>query len=246
MHKKLKEKSRNNIYMKEFTAQYLKASAHYGHLPKYWNPKMAPYILHEQDGYHIFDIAKSSRLLKIAGNALQKKAAKGGKFLFVGTSKASAVAIEKHARRSRSFYVNSRWLGGLLSNWTNVQQQVIRFKHLETAEKKGFPEAFSKKDANVLRKETLKLRNLFNGIKGMRALPATVIFASPLKNSLAVQECLKLGIPAISIVDTNCNPELVAYPIPANDDSVSSVDFILAYLADRILAGRKEAKLKQE
>lgn len=231
--------------MKEFTAQYLKASVQYGHLPKYWNPKMAPYILHEQDGHHIFDIAKSSKLLKTAGNALQKKAAKGGKFLFIGTSKASSLAIEKHARRARSFYVNFRWLGGMLTNWTTVQQQITRFKLLENAEKEGFPEAFSKKDANVLRKETSKLRALFHGIKGMRALPTTVIFASPLKNFLAVQECLKLGIPAISIVDTNCNPELVAYPIPANDDSASSVDFILSCLADRIIAGRKEGKLKK-
>lgn len=222
---------------KEIAKQYVKASVHYGHPPKEWNPKMAPYILYAKYGYHIFDLVKTSKLLKLAGNVLEKKAEKGGKFLFVGTTRLSASIIAKQAIRSGSFYINYRWLGGMLTNWSTVQKQIERLKVLEQEEKDGIFESFSKKDLSKKRKEIEKLRRLFIGIKNMTTLPDVVIFTNQLKDSLAIQECLRLGIPTICIVDSNCNPDLIPYPIPANDDSSSSINFLLNYLVNRILLG---------
>jgi len=222
---------------KEIAKQYVKASVHYGHTPKEWNPKMAPYILCSKYGYHIFDLVKTSKLLRLAGNVLEKKAEKGGNFLFVGTNKLSSSIIAKQAKRCNSYYINYRWLGGMLTNWTTVQNQINLLKDLEQKEAEGYFEKLSKKEYSAKRKEIDKLRKLFTGIKEMSFLPDVVIFTSQLKDSLAIQECLRLGIPTISIVDTNCNPDLVPYPIPANDDSSSSINFILNYLVNRILTG---------
>jgi small subunit ribosomal protein S2 len=222
---------------KEIAKQYVKASVHYGHAPKEWNPKMAPYILYAKYGYHIFDLVKTSKLLKVAGNVLQKKAEKGGKFLFVGTNKLSSSIVAKQAKRVNSFYINYRWLGGMLTNWSTIQKRIERLKDLEEQEKNGTFDTLSKKDYSAQRKEIDKLKRLFNGIKEMSDLPDAVIFTSQLKDSLAIQECLRLGIPTISIVDTNCDPDLVPYPIPANDDSSSSINFILNYLINRISLG---------
>ena len=225
------------ITKKEIAKQYVKASVHYGHRPKEWNPKMAPYILYEKYGYHIFDLVKTSKLLKLAGNVLQKKAEKGGKFLFVGTNKLSSSIVAKQAVRTNSFYINYRWLGGMLTNWSTIQKRIERLKYLEEQENQGNFENLSKKEYSNLRKEMDKLKRLFNGIKNMSSLPDAVIFTSQLKDSLAIQECLKLGIPTICLVDTNCDPDLIPYPIPANDDSSSSVNFILNYLVNRISIG---------
>jgi small subunit ribosomal protein S2 len=222
---------------KEIAKQYVKASVHYGHPPKEWNPKMAPYILYAKYGYHIFDLVKTSKLLKLAGNVLQKKAEKGGKFLFVGTNKLSSSIVAKQAKRCDSFYINYRWLGGMLTNWNTVQKQIERLKVLEKQELEGQFETLSKKDYSAQRKEMDRLRRLFNGIKNMTHLPDVVVFTNQLKDSLAIQECLRLGIPTICIVDTNCNPDLIPYPIPANDDSSSSINFILNYLVNRIITG---------
>ena len=222
---------------KEIAKQYVKASVHYGHSPKEWNPKMAPYILYAKYGYHIFDLVKTSKLLRIAGNVLQKKAEKGGKFLFVGTNRLSSSIIAKQAKRSDSFYINYRWLGGMLTNWSTIQIQIQRLKSLEQKEADGGFENLSKKEYSRQRKEIDKLRRLFNGIKDMTTLPDVVISTNQLKDSLAIQECLRLGIPTICIVDSNCNPDLIPYPIPANDDSSSSINFILNYLVNRICLG---------
>ncbi len=227
------------INKKEIAKQYIKASVHYGHRPKEWNPKMAPYILYEKYGYHIFDLVKTSKLLKLAGNILEKKAEKNGKFLFVGTNKLSSSIIAKQAKRTNNFYINYRWLGGMLTNWSTIQKRIERLKFLEEQELNGNFETLSKKDYSAQRKEMDKLKRLFNGIKEMTSLPDAVIFTSQLKDSLAIQECLRLGIPTICIVDTNCNPDLIPYPIPANDDSSSSINFILNYLVNRISLGYK-------
>ena len=222
---------------REIAKQYVKASVHYGHPPKEWNPKMAPYILYAKYGYHIFDLVKTSKLLKLAGNVLQKKAEKGGKFLFVGTNRLSSSIVAKQALRCNSFYINYRWLGGMLTNWSTVQKQIDRLKVLEEQESQGTFEKLSKKEYSAQRKEIDKLRRLFNGIKNMTSLPDVVVFTNQLKDSLAIQECLRLGIPTICIVDTNCDPDLIPYPIPANDDSSSSINFILNYLVNRITTG---------
>lgn len=222
---------------KEIAKQYVKASVHYGHPPREWNPKMAPYILYEKYGYHIFDLVKTSKLLRLAGNVLEKSAEKNGKFLFVGTNRLSASIIAKQAKRANSFYINYRWLGGMLTNWSTVQKQIERLKFLESQEMEGVFETISKKESSQKRKEIDKLRRLFNGIKNMTSLPDIVIFTNQLKDTLAIQECLRLGIPTICIVDSNCNPDLIPYPIPANDDSSSSINFILNYLVNRISLG---------
>lgn len=222
---------------KEIAKKYIKASVHYGHPPKEWNPKMAPYILYAKYGYHIFDLVKTSKLLRLAGNVLQKKAEKGGKVLFVGTNRISSSIVVKQAKECNSYYINYRWLGGMLTNWNTVQNRISRLKELEKQETEGLFDKLSKKEYSSKRKEIDKLRRLFNGIKEMTSLPDVVVFTSQLKDSLAIQECLKLGIPTVCIVDTNCNPDLIPYPIPANDDSSSSINFILTYLANRISTG---------
>lgn len=230
----------DNIEKKNILRQYLNASVHYGHRPNEWNPKMAPYILYEKYGYHIFDLVKTSKLLRLAGNVLQKRAEKGENFLFVGTNKISASIIANQAKRCNSFYVNYRWLGGTLTNWATVQSRIARLKELEEAEASGLLSNLSKKEYSKQCKELDKLRRLFNGIKNMTTLPDAVIFTSQIKDSLAIQECTRLGIPIISIVDTNCNPDIIPYPIPANDDSSSSINFILNYLVNRIILGREK------
>jgi len=227
---------------KEIAKQYVKASVHYGHPPKDWNPKMAPYILYAKYGYHIFDLVKTSKLLRLAGNVLQKKAEKKCNFLFVGTNRLSSSIVAKQAIRAESYYINYRWLGGMLTNWSTVQKRIDRLKELEKQELEGNFETLSKKDYSARRKEMDKLRRLFNGIKNMTSLPDAVIFTNQLKDSLAIQECLRLGIPTICIVDTNCNPDLIPYPIPANDDSSASINFILNYLVNRILTGYNTTK----
>ena len=194
---------------KEIAKQYVKASVHYGHPPREWNPKMAPYILYAKYGYHIFDLVKTSKLLRLAGNVLQKKAEKGGKFLFVGTNRLSSSIVAKQAKRCDAFYINYRWLGGMLTNWNTVQNRIERLKVLEKQELEGVFENLSKKEYSSLRKEMDKLRRLFNGIKEMTSLPDVVVFTSQLKDSLAIQECLRLCIPTICIVDTNCNQDLI-------------------------------------
>jgi small subunit ribosomal protein S2 len=203
---------------------------------------MAPYILYAKYGYHIFDLVKTSKLLRLAGNVLEKKAEKNGKFLFVGTNRLSSSIVAKQALRADSYYINYRWLGGMLTNWSTVQKQIDRLKELEKQELEGTFETLSKKDYSSKRKEIDKLRRLFNGIKNMSSLPDVVIFTNQLKDSLAIQECLRLGIPTICIVDTNCNPDLIPYPIPANDDSSASINFILNYLVNRILTGYNTTK----
>jgi small subunit ribosomal protein S2 len=233
------------IDKKEIAKQYIKASVHYGHPPKEWNPKMAPYILYAKYGYHIFDLVKTSKLLRLAGNVVEKKADKGGKFLFVGTNRLSSSIISKQAQRCDSYYINYRWLGGMLTNWSTVQNQITRLKNLEEQELNGVFDTLSKKEYSRKRKEIDRLRRLFNGIKDMSSLPDIVIFTNQIKDALAIQECLKLGIPTICIVDTNCNPDLVPYPIPANDDSSSSINFILNYLVNRISIGYNKYKKRE-
>ena len=227
----------NTLNENEIIKDLLKASAHYGHKPKEWNPKMAPYISCKKYGYHLFNLTKTAKLLILAGDILQQKAEKGGTFLFVGTDKVSSPIIAQHATQAQCFYVNYRWLGGMLTNWATIQKRIERLKILEEKEIGGSFNALSKKEHASQKKEIAKLNQIFSGIKTMKSLPDAVIFANQIKDSLAIQECLKLGIPTIAIVDSNGNPDLIPYLIPANDDSTSSIHLILNYLAKRIRAG---------
>lgn len=231
--------SLESITTKEIAKQYARASIHFGHNPKEWNPKMAPYILFEKYGYHIIDLVKTRKFLKLAGNILQKKAEKGGKFLFVGTTKIASIVIPREVAKleKNRFYITHRWLGGMLTNWRTVQKQIQKLKDLEKQDSQKDFENLSKKEYFSQRKEIDKLKRMFDGIKNMTTLPDLVIFTNQLKDSLAIQECLKLGIPTICIVDTNCDPDLIPYPIPGNDDSSASLTFILKYLVSRISIG---------
>lgn len=231
------------ITKKELAKQYVKASVHYGHPPKEWNPKMAPYILSEKYGYHLFDLVKTSKLLRLAGNVLQKKAEKKGTFLFVGTNKLSSSLIAREATRANSFYVNKRWLGGMLTNWMTVRKQLDRLTFLEEQELTGESQKLSKRELGLQRKEMEKLKKVFQGVQGMNNLPDVVIFTNQKKDIQAIRECLRLGIPAICVVDSNCDPDLIPYPIPANDDSSSSISFLLTYLADQILKGYQKSAI---
>lgn len=218
----------------DLARQYLKASVQYGHSPKEWNPKMAPYLIGEAKGHHIFDLIKTSKLLKLAGNVATSFAKEGKTILFVGSNKMSSSAVAKYAIRSESFYINYRWLGGLLTNWETIQKRMDRMKALEAILVFGNEEKLTKKEKSDQRKEFEKLKRLFQGIKNMKTLPDLVIFTNQNKDRNAIYECLRLGIPSICIVDSNSNPDLIPYPIPANDDSVASIHLILNYLSDKI------------
>lgn len=223
-----------NTSKKDLARQYLKASVHYGHAPKEWNPKMAPYLIGEKFGYHIFDLVKTSKLLKLAGKIVEKAAKEKKTILFVGTNKASASAVATHAIRSNSFYINYRWLGGMLTNWPTVQKRIERFELLENLEKNGINIKMTKKEISEQKKELARLKRLFQGIRTMKTLPDLVIFTNQEKDKNAIFECLTLGIPSICIVDSNGDPDLIPYPIPANDDSSSSINFILNYLSNKV------------
>lgn len=230
---------------KQLAKQYIKASVHYGHIAKEWNPKMANYILYEKFGHHIIDLVKTVKFLKLAGNVVEKKAAKGQTFLFVGTTRVSSSVVATQAKKANAFYINYRWLGGTLTNWPTLQKRIQKLEKLEAEQATGELEKLPRKEFNRKRKELEKLRRSFNGIKNMKKLPDLVIFTNQLKESLAIQECRKLGIPVICLVDTNCDPDLIPYPIPANDDSASSINFILSNLTTRIVDGYKNYEKKK-
>jgi len=231
------EKSIQHHFTVENALKFVKAGIHFGHKPNEWNPKMAPYILTEKNGYHIFDLVKTRKLLNLAGNIVEKTAKKGQKILFVGTTEMTASVIKRSAIKADAFYINSRWLGGMFTNWPTIQKQVDRLIFLENSLINGEFSDISKKEASKQKKELGKLRRLFNGIKGMQGLPDLVIFTNQFKEKRAIQECIKVGIPAICIVDSNCDPDLIPYPIPANDDSLASINLILTILVERILEG---------
>ena len=231
----------------ELAKEYANAFTHYGHPIKELNPQMSPYILCIQDGYHIFDLVQTSQFLNLAGDLLENIAETNGTFLFVGTSKLFSLLIKKEALRANSFYINYRWLGGTLTNWSTIQKQVEQLNSFETNEYSEIFKKLSKKEQSSKKREANKLHKLFDGIKNMRGLPDAVIFTNQLEDDLAIQECLELGIPVISIVDSNCNPSSIPYIIPANDDSGKSISFILNILVNRILDGyaRKENNILQ-
>lgn len=217
----------------------IKISTQYGHKTKEWNPKIAPYLSYEKNGFHLFNVAKTVRFLKLTGYLLQKLAQQNGTFLYVGTDRISSPLVAKYAAEAKAFYINYRWLGGMLTNWATIQKQIAHLKELEQKEKNGSFAFLLKKELGKQKQKIEKLNKIFYGVKDMNSLPDAIIFTNQLKDSLAIQECLKLGIPAIAIVDSNCNPNLIPYPIPANDDSSSSINFILKYLTNSINIGIK-------
>ena len=225
--------------MAEITlAQLLKAGVHFGHKAYRWNPKMFPYIYTERNKIHIIDLVQSSQFLKKANSYVQSAAYKNKIFLFVGTKPQASSLIAQEAKRCNSFYINHRWLGGMLTNWITLKNRIKRLKILEQQEANEIFTKLTKKEASLRRKELEKLRKNLNGIKNMPHLPDVVIIIDQKREITAVRECRKLGIPIISILDTNCDPDLVDIPIPGNDDAVRSIKLILKSLADSIILGK--------
>lgn len=219
-------------------AQLLESGVHFGHKAYRWNPKMFPYIYTERNKIHILDLVQSAQLLKEANSYVRSAAGKNKIFLFVGTKRQASSLIAQEAQRCNSYYVNHRWLGGMLTNWLTLKSRILRLKNLEQEEADDVFTKLPKKEASLRKKELEKLRKHLNGIKNMERLPDVVIIVDQKREITAIRECRKLNIPIISILDTNCDPDLVDIPIPGNDDAVRSIKLILTSLTDNINLGK--------
>lgn len=218
--------------------ELLDCGVHFGHQTRRWNPKMAPYIYTARNGVHIIDLVQTATLLEEAYNFLKKAAEGGKKVLFVGTKRQAAGIVAQEAKRCGSYYINQRWLGGMLTNWETIKSRISYLKELEILEESGAIDRRPKKEASVLRRKLEKLRKYFGGIKEMRRVPDIVIIVDTKREYNAVKECQKLGLTIVSMLDTNCDPDGIDYPIPANDDAIRSVKLIIGKLADAIYEGR--------
>lgn len=219
-------------------SQLLEAGVHFGHKAYRWNPKMFPYIYSEINNIHILDLVQSASLLKEANKYVQLAAQDNKSFLFVGTKKQAASLIAQEAKRCDSYYVNYRWLGGMLTNWSTLKERIAYLKDLEKQEAENTFELLTKKEAVLRRKELKKLRQHLDGIKFMETLPDVVILIDQKREMTALKECRNLNIPIVSILDTNCDPDLIDVPIPGNDDAVRSIKLILKSLTDSIVMGK--------
>ena len=220
--------------------QLLEAGVHFGHQAKRWNPKMSKYIFTERNGIHVIDLHKSLKKIEEAYAVMREIAANGGKVLFVGTKKQAQEAVKDQAERSGMYYVNNRWLGGMLTNYKTIQTRVERLKELERMEADGtLDTAYTKKEAANFRKELVKLSKNLSGIKDMKEVPAAIFVVDVKKETLAVVEAAKLGIPVFAMIDTNVDPDLITYPIPANDDAIRSVKLIASVMANAIIEGNQ-------
>ena len=213
----------------------LEAGVHFGHQTKRWNPKMKEYIFTSRDDIYIIDLQKTAKKIEEAYAALNKIAANGGKVLFVGTKKQAVEATKEEAARTNSFYVTERWLGGTLTNFKTIRRRVKRLEQIENMEQDGTFDVLPKKEVIGLKKEYDKLNKLLCGIRGMYKLPEAMIIVDPSKEDIAIKEARKLNIPVFGIVDTNCDPDMVDYVIPGNDDAIRAVKLILGVLNNAIV-----------
>jgi small subunit ribosomal protein S2 len=221
-------------------SQLLEAGVHFGHKSYRWNPKMFPYIYSEVNNIHILDLVQSATLLNEATNYLTKISSEGKTVLFIGTKRQASTLIAQEAKRCNSYYVNHRWLGGMLTNWVTLKERINHLKNLEKQEADNTFDLLPKKEASIRRKELQKLRRHLDGIKEMYQLPDVAIIIDQKREMTAIRECRKLGIPIVSILDTNCDPDLVDIPIPGNDDAVRSIKLILQTLTNSIIKGKSE------
>lgn len=217
--------------------ELLEAGVHFGHQARRWNPQMFPYIYTEKNGIHVIDLVQTAQLLTEAYNLIKQAASEGKTFLFVGTKQQASSIIAQEAKRCGANYINQRWLGGTLTNWVTIRSRVEYLKDLEYKEANGTLDQLPKKEAALLRRNLEKLRKNLDGIKNMRNLPDMVIIVDQKREITAIQECVKLGIPIICILDTNCDPKYVDIPIPANDDAIRSIKLIISKIADAIQEG---------
>ena len=213
----------------------LEAGVHFGHQTKRWNPKMKEYIFTSRDDIYIIDLQKTAKMIEEAYAALKVIADNGGKVLFVGTKKQAVEAAKEEAIRSNSYYVTERWLGGTLTNFKTIRKRVKRLEEIEKMEKDGTFDVLPKKEVIGLKKEYAKLDSLLSGIRGMNKLPEAMIIVDPSKEDIAIKEARRLNIPVFGIVDTNCDPDMVDYVIPGNDDAIRAVKLVLGVLANAIV-----------
>ena len=219
--------------------QLLEAGVHFGHQTRRWNPKMAPYIYTERNGIYIIDLQKSVGMVDDAYSAVADIAADGGTILFVGTKKQAQDAIATEAQRCGMFYVNERWLGGMLTNFKTIQSRIERLKEIETMEEDGTFDVLPKKEVIALKKEMEKLQRNLGGIKEMKRIPDAIFVVDPKKERICVQEAHALGVPLIGICDTNCDPEELDYVIPGNDDAIRAVKLIVSKMADAVIEAKQ-------
>jgi len=216
----------------------LENGVHFGHQTRRWNPKMKPYIYAAKSNVYIINLGITQEKLDLAYAAMSKIAENNGKVLFVGTKKQAQAVVVDEALRSGSFYVNQRWLGGLLTNYRTIQKRIRRLLDIEEMETNGSINIYPKKEIAQIRKEALRLENFLGGIKEMKKLPEAVFVVDPTEDYNAVAEAKKLNIPVFAIVDTNCDPEIVDYPIPGNDDAIRSIKLIVGLMADAIVEAK--------
>ncbi|MBQ8919514.1 MAG: 30S ribosomal protein S2 [Acidaminococcaceae bacterium] len=219
--------------------QLLEAGVHFGHQTRRWNPKMAKYIFTERNGIYIIDLQKTVKKVDEAYNFIRETAQNGGSILFVGTKKQAQEAMKEEALRCNQYYVNERWLGGMMTNFKTIQKRVARLRQLEKMEEDGTFDVLPKKEVLGLRHEMEKLNKNLGGIKDMKKLPAALFVVDPRKEHIAVLEARKLNIPIVATVDTNCDPDEVDYVIPANDDAIRAVRLLASKMADAVLEGRQ-------
>ena len=215
--------------------QLLEAGVHFGHQTRRWNPKMAPYIFTERNGIYIIDLQKTVKKVEECYNFLRDVAARGENILFVGTKKQAQEAMREEALRCNMFYVNERWLGGMLTNFKTIQSRIARLKEIEAMQEDGTFDVLPKKEVIALKKELDKLQKNLGGIKDMKRIPDAIFIVDPKKERICVQEAHTLGIPLIGICDTNCDPEELDYVIPGNDDAIRAVKLIVSKMADAVI-----------
>lgn len=224
--------------------QLLEAGVHFGHQTRRWNPKMARYIFTERNGIYIIDLQKTVKKVEEAYNFMRDVAQEGEVILFVGTKKQAQETIKEESERCNMFYVNERWLGGMLTNFQTIEKRVKRLKELEKMAEDGTFEVLPKKEVIGLRHEMEKLEKYLGGIKDMPAMPGALFVIDPKKERIAIAEAKKLGIPIIATVDTNCDPDEIDYPIPANDDAIRAVKLLTGKMADAVLEGRQGEQME--
>ena len=219
--------------------QLLEAGVHFGHQTRRWNPKMAKYIFTERNGIYIIDLQKTVRKVDEAYNFLRSVAEEGKSVLFVGTKKQAQEAVKEEALKADMYYVNERWLGGMMTNFQTIQKRISRLKQLEAMEADGTFDVLTKKEVLQLRHEMEKLEKFLGGIKDMNKLPGALFIVDPRKERIAVAEARKLNIPIVAIVDTNCDPDEIDYVIPGNDDAIRAVKLLTGRMADAVIEGRQ-------
>lgn len=226
--------------------QLLEAGVHFGHQTRRWDPKMAEYIFQARNGIHIIDLQKTSKKLDEAYAFVKEQAEEGKTVLFVGTKKQAQECMKEAALKCGMFYVDQRWLGGMLTNFGTIQKRIQRLKDLEAMEQDGTFDVLPKKEVILLKKEMEKLERNLGGIKEMNELPGVIFLVDPKKERIAILEAKKLGIPVVGLVDTNCNPEEVDYAIPGNDDAIRAVKLIADVMANAVIEGKQGESFEPE